>query len=325
MVVIDSLTYAGNLDSLQAVAHLPTVILRRHDIADARAVRAILAEFSPRAVLHLAAESHVDRSIDGPATFVHTNLVGTFTLLQESLAYWRALSAEAAQAFRFLHVSTDEVFGALDLLDEPFTERSPYRPRSPYAATKAGADHLVRAWHATYGLPCLLTNCSNNYGPYQFPEKLIPLLIHRALAAQSLPVYGTGANVRDWLYVEDHVDALLTVLEHGRVGDTYCVGGAAERTNLSVVQSLCALLDELRPGSRPHADLITFVQDRPGHDYRYAIDAAKIREELQWAPRHTFESGLRSTVEWYLANAQWSENVLNGSYRGERLGLAGSQ
>lgn len=325
VVVVDSLTYAGNLESLRPVAAEPLFVFRRHDIADAGAMRAVLAEFQPRAVLHLAAESHVDRSIDGPAAFLHTNLAGTFTLLQECLGFWKGLGEASARSFRFLHVSTDEVFGSLDAADPPFNEQTPYRPNSPYAATKAGADHLVRAWHATYGLPCLLTNCSNNYGPYQFPEKLIPLMIQRALSGRTLPVYGRGENVRDWLYVDDHVDALLAVLERGRIGDTYCVGGGAEHTNLDVVRQVCALLDELHPVAEPHAASIAFVDDRPGHDYRYAIDASKIREELQWRPRHGFDSGLRATVEWYLANKQWSEHVLNGSYRGERLGLAGAR
>ena len=325
VVVVDALTYAGNLESLHSVLGSPSLVFRRHDIADALAVRALLSEFQPRAVLHLAAESHVDRSIDGPAAFLQTNMVGTFTLLQEALAHWRTLGPIEAMTFRFLHVSTDEVFGSLESADAPFNEGSAYRPNSPYAATKAGADHLVRAWHATYGLPCVIANCSNNYGPYQFPEKLIPLTIRRAVAAQPIAVYGTGENIRDWLYVDDHVDALLALLDRGRIGETYCVGGGAQRTNIDVVRRVCTLLDELRPVRGAHASAITFVEDRPGHDFRYAIDSSRIRSQLQWRPRHSFGAGLRATVEWYLANPLWTEHVLSGSYRGERLGLAGSR
>jgi dTDP-glucose 4,6-dehydratase len=284
-------------------------------------MRALLAEYRPDAVVHLAAESHVDRSIDGPGTFVETNVVGTFVLLQESLRYWRDYR-RGDDGFRFLHVSTDEVFGSLGAVGH-FTEETPYAPNSPYAASKAASDHLVRAWHHTYGLPAVTTNCSNNYGPYQFPEKLIPLVIQRALAGQALPVYGHGEHVRDWLYVDDHADALLAALDRGRVGETYNVGGYNERRNLDVVHGLCALLDELAPDPiGPYARLITFVADRPGHDARYAIDASKAARELGWTPKETFATGLRRTVAWYLANRVWCARVLSGAYRTERLGLS---
>ena len=319
---VDKLTYAGNLESLGPALESP---LHRHaaiDIGDALRLRELLAEFQPDAIIHLAAESHVDRSIDGPADFVRTNILGTFALLEEALRYWRELPAETAGAFRFLHVSTDEVFGSLGP-EGFFTEETPYQPSSPYSASKAAADHLVRAWHRTYGLPVLTTNCSNNYGPCQFPEKLIPLMIQRGLAEQPLPVYGTGANVRDWLFVDDHADALLTVLERGRVGETYNVSGRNEWANLAVVRLLCDLLDELAPDpkGRRHAELIQFVPDRPGHDLRYAIDPRKIETELDWRPRETFETGLRRTVQWYLENQAWCERVRSGAYRLERLGL----
>lgn len=325
VLTLDRLTYAGNLDSLTDAMRHPNHRFERVDVADAERVRALFEEFRPDSVLHLAAESHVDRSIDGPSVFLHSNLVGTFALLQEALRYWRGLPPDQAGAFRLLHVSTDEVFGSL-AMDGYFTEETPYQPSSPYAATKAGADHLVRAWHRTFGLPVLITNCSNNYGPFQFPEKLIPLMIQRGLAGDSLPVYGTGEHVRDWLFVTDHVDALLTVIARGRVGETYAIGGRNERRNLDVVRAVCALLDELvpLPAGRLRERLITFVADRPGHDLRYAIDPSKVENELGWRPRNTFESGLRRTVEWYLGNQVWCDRVQSGAYRGERLGLGGA-
>jgi dTDP-glucose 4,6-dehydratase len=321
---VDKLTYAGNLDSL---AEARTSNRHRHfrvGICDRPALDAIFGEIRPDAVLHLAAESHVDRSIDGAAPFIQTNVVGTWTVLEAALAYWRTLDAAARQRFRFQHISTDEVFGSLGPTGK-FTERTPYAPNSPYSASKAGSDHLVRAWHHTHGLPVLTTNCSNNYGPYHFPEKLIPLIIIRALRGERLPVYGQGENVRDWLHVEDHAEALTLVLREGRPGETYNVGGDSERRNIDVVRAICRLLDELRPDSphRPHERLIEFVIDRPGHDARYAIDASKIREELGWRPRHSFEAGLRETVEWFIHNQLWWERVMSGAYRGERLGLAG--
>lgn len=321
VVVVDCLTYAGNLDSLAPVRQDARFHFERVDICDAPALRAVFDAFRPRAVIHLAAESHVDRSIDGPADFVRTNLLGTYTLLVEARRLWQDLSPEDRSRFRFLHVSTDEVFGSLDpgqLADEA----SAFRPNSPYAATKAGADHLVRAWHRTYGLPTLTTNCSNNYGPYQFPEKLIPLVIARALAGQTLPVYGDGGHVRDWLHVSDHCRALRMVLERGRVGGTYNIGGKAERRNIEVVEAVCALLDERRPRAdgRSHASRIEFVADRPGHDRRYAVDSSRMRRELGWEPEYTFERGLAATVDWYLAHQDWVARVLDGSYRLQRLG-----
>jgi dTDP-glucose 4,6-dehydratase len=321
VVNVDKLTYAGNLESLPDVASSPRYAFERVDVADAAAVRRVFAEYAPDGVIHLAAESHVDRSIDGPAAFVETNVVGTFTLLDEALRYARARRGGAAD-FRFLHVSTDEVYGSLGA-DGRFTESTPYAPNSPYSATKAASDHLVRAWHHTYGLHAVTTNCSNNYGPYQFPEKLIPLMIQRALAGQPLPVYGRGENVRDWLYVDDHADALVAAFERGRPGETYNVGGHNEVRNIDVVHRVCALLDELAPDpAGPYARLVAFVADRPGHDARYAVDASKIQRELGWAPKETFDTGLRKTVAWYLANAAWRERVLSGAYRTERLGLA---
>ena len=322
VVNIDKLTYAGNLESLASVAGHPRYHFAHADICDAPAIAALFARFQPIGVLHLAAESHVDRSIDGPADFIQTNLVGTFRLLQEALRYWRDRPASTRDAFRFLHVSTDEVYGSLGPTGL-FTEDTPYAPNSPYSASKAGSDHLVRAWHHTYGLPTVTTNCSNNYGPYQYPEKLIPLMIHRALAGKSLPVYGRGENVRDWLFVDDHARALRLVLETGRVGETYNVGGHNEWKNIDVVNLVCALLDEVVPngdiGDRRR--LITYVTDRPAHDLRYAIDATKIGRELGWRPEESFESGLRKTVGWYLSNQRWCERVLSGVYQGERLGL----
>jgi dTDP-glucose 4,6-dehydratase len=323
VVNVDKLTYAGNLDSLAEVASSPLYAFERVDVGDAEALRGVFARHRPTAVMHLAAESHVDRSIDGPRAFVDTNVLGTFTLLQEARRHWTSLRGDAADAFRLLHVSTDEVFGSLGETGH-FTEETPYRPSSPYSATKAASDHLVRAWQHTYGLPCLVTNCSNNYGPYQFPEKLIPLTILNALAGEPLPVYGRGEHVRDWLFVEDHAEALVTVLERGRPGETYAVGGRSERRNLDVVRLVCDLVDEMRPdaavGSR--RDLIRFVTDRPGHDLRYAIDASKIERELGWTPSVTFEEGLRRTVAWYLQNTAWWTRVRSGVYRGERLGVS---
>ena len=322
VLVIDKLTYAGNLDSLAPVSNDPRYAFVRADIADAAKMREAFESFSPDAVMHLAAESHVDRSIDGPGEFIQTNVVGTFALLQEALRHWRALPADRAQTFRFHHISTDEVFGSLGE-EGLFCETTAYDPRSPYSASKAASDHLVRAWHHTYGLPVIVTNCSNNYGPYHFPEKLIPLTIINALEGLKLPVYGAGANVRDWLYVEDHARALVTAVLDGDVGATYCIGGRNEKTNLDVVETICALMDELAPNAKIGArrSLINFVADRPGHDLRYAIDAAKISSELGWEPRETFESGLRKTVEWYLANRSWWERIRSGVYRGERLGV----
>lgn len=324
VVTVDKLTYAGNLDSLAGAAAHPRHVFEPVDVADAREVARVFAQHDPDAVLHLAAESHVDRSIDGPADFIRTNLVGTFTLLDAALVHWRRLSGARRNHFRVVAVSTDEVFGALGP-EGRFDERSPYRPSSPYAASKAGADHLARAWRHTYALPVIVTNSSNNYGPYQFPEKLIPLMILNALAGQPLPVYGRGEHVRDWLHVEDHVDALLAVLDRGVPGETYCIGGHGERRNLDVVRQICAILDELVPHRAPRERLIRFVEDRPGHDYRYAVDPAKIERELGWQPRRPFEAGLRETVAWYLANREWVERVQSGEYRRERLGLGRSE
>lgn len=320
--VVDKLTYAGNLASLEPIANNPRYAFVRADIADAGRIREVFADYRPDIVMHLAAESHVDRSIDGPAAFIQTNIVGTYVLLEVALAYWRALPKAAQSAFRFHHISTDEVFGSLEA-DGCFSETTAYAPRSPYSASKAASDHLVRSWHHTYGLPVLITNCSNNYGPYHFPEKLIPLTIINGLEGIKLPVYGNGGNVRDWLYVEDHARALLTVVLGGRLGETYCIGGRSERTNLDVVKAICALLDELAPskaiGSRE--SLIEFVTDRPGHDLRYAIDPTRICNGLGWEPRETFETGLRKTVEWYLANRSWWQPVRDSVYGGERLGV----
>ncbi len=318
--VVDKLTYAGNLASLAPIAASERYRFEKADIGDGERMRAILAEFRPDIVMNLAAESHVDRSIDGPAAFIDTNIVGTFTLLQETLRYWRELEGEAKVRFRFHHISTDEVFGSLGP-EGHFREDTAYQPNSPYSASKAASDHLVRAWHHTYGLPTLVTNCSNNYGPYHFPEKLIPLMILNALEGKALPVYGDGRNVRDWLYVEDHAEALLAVAERGRPGEVYAIGGHNEMANIDVVERICATLDSLRPDpAGPRRRLISFVADRPGHDARYAIDAGKIGHELGWRPRHDFESGLRRTVEWYLANPGWWGDIRSGVYRGERLG-----
>jgi dTDP-glucose 4,6-dehydratase len=317
VVNLDKLTYAGNPDTLASLQGNARHILVRGDIGDRSLLNALLAKHRPRAVINFAAESHVDRSIHGPADFIETNVAGTFQLLEAVRAYWMALPAADRASFRFLHVSTDEVYGALQPGDPAFTEATSYAPNSPYSASKAASDHLVRAWHHTYGLPVLTTNCSNNYGPYQFPEKLIPLCILNALADKPLPIYGDGMQIRDWLYVKDHCAAICRVLEAGAEGETYNIGGWSEKTNLDVVHAICAILDELhpRPDGRPHAALIAFVKDRPGHDRRYAIDAAKIRRELGWAPAETFESGIRKTVDWYLHNRQWVRNVASGAYR----------
>ena len=316
VVNLDALTYAGNLENLASLAGDPRHVFVRGDICDGALLGRLLAEYRPRAIVHFAAESHVDRSIHGPAAFVRTNIEGTFTLLEAARAYWVGLDRDAQAAFRFLHVSTDEVYGSLGPQDPPFTETTAYAPNSPYSASKAASDHLVRAWHHTYGLPVLTTNCSNNYGPYQFPEKLIPLVIANALAAKPLPIYGDGMNVRDWLYVGDHCAAIRAVLARGRPGETYNIGGWNEMPNIDIVRTICALLDELRPDpAGPHERLITYVQDRPGHDRRYAIDARKIERELGWRPAETFASGIRKTVQWYLSNQAWVAHVQSGAYR----------
>ncbi|WBK01967.1 dTDP-glucose 4,6-dehydratase [Methylocystis parvus] len=320
ILVFDKLTYAGNLDSLEPIAKDPRYSFRQADICDRAAVASALAEFQPDVLMHLAAESHVDRSIDGPAAFIETNVVGTFTLLDAALEYWRGSSKEKAAAFRFQHISTDEVFGALGE-EGFFREDTSYAPNSPYSASKAGSDHLVRAWHETYGLPTVVTNCSNNYGPYHFPEKLIPLMILNALEGKPLPVYGRGENVRDWLFVDDHAAALMLVAKEGVIGESYNVGGRNEKKNIDVVQTICDILDELRPSpGGAYRNLITYVTDRPGHDLRYAIDCAKIERELGWRPQETFETGLRKTVQWYLDNPAWWQAIRSGKYRGERLG-----
>ena len=320
VVNLDKLTYAGNLASVAPVADSPRYRFVRADICDGGAMRDLFAAEQPDVVMHLAAESHVDRSIDGPANLIDANILGTYTLLETARTYWAALPATRQDAFRFHHISTDEVYGSLGP-EGLFTETTPYAPNSPYAASKAAADHLVRAWHHTYGLPVVTTNCSNNYGLYQFPEKLIPLMILNGLEGKPLPVYGTGENVRDWLYVQDHARALWTVVTKGQVGETYNIGGNAERRNIDVVRLICDLLDEFVPGDRPRRELITFVADRPGHDARYAMDIGKITSELGWRPSETFESGLRKTVAWYLENRSWWEDIRSGRYAGERLGL----
>ena len=321
---LDKLTYAGNLESLAEVDGDTRYQFLQADIADRERVSEALLEFQPDAIMHLAAESHVDRSIDGPAEFIQTNIVGTYQLLEAARAYWQSLPEGRREAFRFHHISTDEVYGDLHGVDDLFTETTPYAPSSPYSASKASSDHLVRAWQRTYGLPVLITNCSNNYGPYHFPEKLIPLVILNALDGKPLPVYGDGAQVRDWLYVEDHARALFKVVSEGKVGETYNIGGHNEQKNIDVVRSICALLEELAPskpeGVTRYEDLITFVKDRPGHDLRYAIDAGKIERELGWVPQETFQTGLRKTVQWYLDNLEWCRRVQDGSYQRERLG-----
>src|ERR1700683_1697625 len=313
---LDKLTYAGNLNNLRAVETEPRYRFEQGDIVDREFLRNLLARAQPRAIVHFAAESHVDRSIHGPDDFVRTNVNGTFNLLEEARAYWNALGQESKALFRFLHVSTDEVYGSLGPDDPSFSETTAYSPNSPYSATKAASDHLVRAYHHTYGLPTLTTNCSNNYGPYQFPEKLIPLIILNACNGKPLPVYGDGRNVRDWLYVEDHCSAIRTVLSDGRVGDTYNIGGCNEKKNLEIVNTVCELLDELRPNDPvvPHRSLITFVKDRPGHDRRYAMDTRKIERELHWHPQETFETGIRKTVDWYLQHQDWVEDINTGGY-----------
>lgn len=325
VVNVDKLTYAGNLESLRPIGEDPRHVFEQLDICDAGAMARVFAQHRPDAVMHLAAESHVDRSIDGPAAFIQTNMVGTYTLLEAARRYWDSLDAGARAAFRFHHVSTDEVYGDLGADGGLFTESTPYAPSSPYSASKAGADHLVRAWHRTYGLPVLVSNCSNNYGPYHFPEKLIPLTILNALEGQPLPVYGAGLQVRDWLYVEDHARALRRVVEDGAPGRTYNIGGHNEQRNIDVVRAICALLEELAPaaaqGRRPYAELITHVADRPGHDIRYAIDAGRIRRELGWTPVETFQTGLRKTVRWYLDHLDWCRNIQDGGYRRDRLGM----
>ncbi|MGA9136627.1 MAG: dTDP-glucose 4,6-dehydratase [Methylovirgula sp.] len=323
VLVLDKLTYAGNLASLASIAHDPRYAFQKGDICDAAAVKSAFSDFDPDIVMHLAAESHVDRSIDGPGAFIQTNVVGTYVLLQGALAHWRALPAARRARFRFHHVSTDEVFGSLGETGL-FSEDTRYAPNSPYAASKASSDHLVHAWHHTYGLPAVITNCSNNYGPYQFPEKLFPLTIIHALEGRDLPVYGRGDNIRDWLFVEDHAEALLLAALQGAPGAVYNVGAASERRNIDVVEAICDLVDELSPraGDGPRRKLMTFVADRPGHDLRYAIDAGRIKSELGWQPRHDFEHGLRKTVEWYLANRPWWEAIRSQNYRAERLGLA---
>jgi len=321
VINLDKLTYAGNLDTLAPLAGNPRHVFVQGDIGDQDLVSRLLADYAVDTLVNFAAESHVDRSIDGPAAFIETNILGTFNLLDCARRYWADLGGLKRETFRFLHVSTDEVYGTLGA-EGRFSETSPYAPNSPYSASKAASDHLVRAWHHTYGLPVLTTNCSNNYGPYQFPEKLIPLVTLKALAGEPLPIYGNGSNVRDWLYVEDHCRAILRVLQAGVPGEVYNVGGDSERTNLEVVDTLCAILDELVPDSpyRPHGQLKTFVTDRPGHDQRYAIDASKLKGELGWAPLERFETGLRRTLQWYLDHQTWCRRVMDGSYLGQRLG-----
>lgn len=317
VVNLDKLTYAGNLESVACVANDERYTFERVDICDREALDRVFRQHRPDVVMHLAAESHVDRSISGPSDFIQANIVGTYVLLEAAREYWGALNAQSQKRFRFHHISTDEVYGDLEGPEDMFTETTAYQPSSPYSASKASSDHLVRAWSRTYGLPTVITNCSNNYGPCHFPEKLIPLVILNALEGKSLPIYGKGDQVRDWLYVEDHARALYKVVTQGEVGDTYNIGGHNEKKNIEVVQALCTLLDELCPESpfRPHAQLITYVQDRPGHDQRYAIDAGKIQRDLGWVPKESFESGIRKTVEWYLNNQTWVENVKSGSYQ----------
>lgn len=319
---LDKLTYAGNLRSLSDVENRADYLFSRTDIINLKALLVVVNEYKPNAIIHLAAESHVDRSIDNPSHFIETNILGTFNVLQAALEHWRHLSSDDAARFRFLHVSTDEVYGSLGP-NGYFTEETPYAPHSPYSASKASSDHLARAWHDTYGLPVLVTNCSNNYGPFQFPEKLIPVVILKCLRGDPIPVYGKGENVRDWLYVEDHCDALKTVLERGQPGETYNIGGNNELRNIDLVHTLCQILDKLHPASsgRSYQELITFVADRPGHDLRYAIDASKIKNQLGWTPKQDHQSGFEKTVQWYLNNRDWWQSILDGSYKLERLGL----
>ncbi|NVP03323.1 dTDP-glucose 4,6-dehydratase [Photobacterium damselae subsp. damselae] len=324
VINLDKLTYAGNLESLSDIEHSERYVFEQVDICDREELDRVFAQHQPDAVMHLAAESHVDRSIDGPAAFIETNIIGTYTMLEAARQYWNQLDGVRKSAFRFHHISTDEVYGDLEGTDDLFTETTSYSPSSPYSASKASSDHLVRAWLRTYGLPTIVTNCSNNYGPYHFPEKLIPLMILNALEGKQLPVYGNGMQIRDWLYVEDHASALYTVVTQGEIGETYNIGGHNEKANIEVVKTICSLLEELVPnkpqGIAQYQDLITYVTDRPGHDVRYAIDATKIAAELGWKPAETFESGIRKTVEWYLNNEQWWSRVLDGSYSRERLG-----
>lgn len=319
---IDKLTYAGNLESLAAIENNSRYNFKRIDICDLEAIEKAFNDFQPNVIMHLAAESHVDRSIDGPAEFINTNIVGTYTLLEAARKYWQSLGIEKRSTFKFHHISTDEVYGDLETLSDLFTETTPYAPSSPYSASKASSDHLVRAWHRTYGLPIVITNCSNNYGPYHFPEKLIPLVILNALEGIKLPIYGKGDQIRDWLYVEDHARALYKVACEGIIGETYNIGGHNEKQNIEVVRTICQILDDLKPQSngQPYESLITFVTDRPGHDKRYAIDATKIKNNLGWEPIETFETGIRKTVKWYLNNLEWCRHVQNGSYQRERLG-----
>ena len=326
VINLDALTYAGNLESLKSVESDPRYHFEQVDIRDRNAVERVFRAYSPDAIMHLAAESHVDRSIDGPADFIMTNIVGTYNLLDVAKQYWDSLDGEMKSQFRFHHVSTDEVYGDLEETGF-FTEETAYDPSSPYSASKAASDHLVRAWHRTYGFPVVVTNCSNNYGAFQFPEKLIPLVTLNALEGKPLPVYGDGSQIRDWLHVDDHARALRLVLEQGKTGETYNIGGHNEKTNLEVVKTICRLLDELVPSSpyKPHADLITFVADRPGHDVRYAIDAEKIEKDLGWVPQETFESGIEKTIQWYLDNGEWCQHVQDGSYQRERLGTGDTE
>ena len=325
VINIDKLTYAGNLESLTDVIDSPNYVFEKIDICDSKNIKRVFDEHQPDKVMHLAAESHVDRSIDGPSEFIQTNIVGTYVMLDVARDYWNQLECEKKESFRFHHISTDEVYGDLEGTDDLFTENTSYAPSSPYSASKASSDHLVRAWNRTYGFPIVISNCSNNYGPYQFPEKLIPLVILNAIAGKELPIYGKGDQIRDWLYVEDHAIALVKVLLEGTDGETYNIGGHNEKTNLEVVKTLCSILDELVPAHpkdiKNYEELITYVTDRPGHDIRYAIDATKIDEELNWTPDQTFETGIYKTVQWYLSNSKWCEHVLDGSYSKERLGL----
>ncbi len=315
VINLDKLTYAGNLQNLSSLENNEKLVFIQGDIGDTRRVRSLLQEYRPRAIINFAAESHVDRSIHGPEAFIQTNVNGTFHLLEETRNYWTELPQREKDSFRFLHISTDEVYGSLEEHDPAFSETTAYAPNSPYSASKAASDHLVRAYHHTYGLPVLTTNCSNNYGPLQFPEKLIPLVILNALRGQPLPIYGDGKNIRDWLYVGDHCSAICTVLENGKTGEVYNIGGNSEKTNLEVVQTICSILDELQPADHPYSDQITFIADRPGHDRRYAINADKIKSELGWSPAESFESGIRKTIEWYLSNNDWIKNVTSGAYR----------
>jgi len=320
VINLDKLTYAGNLSSLGECRHHARHTFTQTDLADPASLKDLFEKHQPDAVMHLAAESHVDRSIDGPGEFIQTNIIGSYHLLQAALAHFRSLPADKQSKFRFLHVSTDEVYGSLGADDLGFSETTRYSPHSPYSASKASSDHLARAWHDTYGLPVIVTNCSNNYGPYQFPEKLIPVVILKCLRGEPIPVYGKGENIRDWLYVGDHCTALRTVLENGIPGETYNIGGNNEQTNLDLVKHICAILDEIHPGSAPYASLIHFVTDRPGHDLRYAIDPTKIRNELGWEPKETFQTGFRKTIQWYLDNQEWWQAILDGTYQLQRLG-----